>query len=409
MATIIVNLSGPNAGQVELQDAHYSQFSPLVINNDTGDVLIPQFCGLRITQAVAFAWYNNNQVVQSLPNYEDFYQHLINLDGGSLNGYHYSEYYVGGIWFTGPIGKCESENEPWFFPTPLTYDNPNPTLNGMADQLVIQTYGTIEFLDYNVSLPEPLEDPFGELPEPGDFCETWPDLCEEEDPVEIICEAWPELCGEGGNGGNGGGGDSINSFLGGAPSFTLDTPTGPPILPLFQILPIQQQLLGMTYFYQPTFEQFKTLKGLIKQGEGKTGSSSANKMIRDQVKEIESNLNNLLGLAKVGQNHLRMAFQQRQTFKKRYSNRSYSALNTSLNCSQKVIHQFLQFYLNFQQAKKSLRTIQGVRRLELLEHDLQMLNDLMKQANLEIAYLQNIIWPLENGEQLFKRKMNPMN
>ena len=93
-----------------------------VFNND-GTLSIPDdFCGLRITQAETFTWQTiTGFVITDAPyNQSDDVQ----ADFGE-------EAYLGGIEFTGAIGQCADDNDPWQFNYPLTEnsgDSPIPNL-----------------------------------------------------------------------------------------------------------------------------------------------------------------------------------------------------------------------------------------------------------------------------------------
>ncbi|MBX2862689.1 MAG: hypothetical protein KTR27_03970 [Leptolyngbyaceae cyanobacterium MAG.088] len=112
-----------------------------VFNND-GTLSIPDnFCGLRVRQAETFTWQTMTNIVIDDPPYMQ--SDNINQDFGTVP-------YLGGISFSGPIGDCEEENDPWQFNFPLTQnsgDSPIPNLRLVIE--VIPGSSEIEFLFSN--------------------------------------------------------------------------------------------------------------------------------------------------------------------------------------------------------------------------------------------------------------------
>ncbi len=123
-------------------------FLPDFLPTKNGEQVIPDnFCGFNVRKADSFFWQTQaNQVVTDFPY--NAVEEVSDLG---------SDAFLGGLEFTGPIGQCAGENEPWQFFQPLTQtggDSPTPNL-----KLVVQlTQGSeIEFLNFNIHAGEPLD------------------------------------------------------------------------------------------------------------------------------------------------------------------------------------------------------------------------------------------------------------
>lgn len=202
---IIVHVAGPHAGTIDF-DVSPSLLPEVLTDIDTGEVIMPtNYCGLRIKKVGALHW-------------DDGFGNLIEAESHgevtvSGNGYYFmgeeiSEYYFGGMEFTGALDTCDT-NHPWHFPTPLSYGGNGPQYG--AARLILEldqtnAFPTIEFLDHAfepVELPDLYEDwePPAGIEE---YCEQIPEFCEEEDPdpptveLEIVwgCILSPDNCPE---------------------------------------------------------------------------------------------------------------------------------------------------------------------------------------------------------------------
>ena len=104
---------------------------PSAFNND-GTMEIPiDFCGLKIHEADAFTWQDGEEIIETEP---------YNQSNNVIDDYG-PEYYFQtgqGLQFTGAIGQCATENNPWQFNYPLTKDSGqgDNTLNDL--QLIIE-------------------------------------------------------------------------------------------------------------------------------------------------------------------------------------------------------------------------------------------------------------------------------
>ena len=143
-----------------------------------GEFIFPtQFCGLRIKKADRFIWFINN-IAQTDPIFDFPFNYI--PEDESVNSIFGTNAYLGGIQFTGPIGKCREENNPWVFGSPWLQGDispPDQSFSGL--KLVIEVYpgSTIEFIDSNNEI------------ELLDAAELW-----EEEEIEDICEVVPEFC-----------------------------------------------------------------------------------------------------------------------------------------------------------------------------------------------------------------------
>lgn len=142
---LIVDFGSPSDGQPRITLP--VDFLPDYLPTKDGTPVIPDnFCGLNVRKADAFFWQTRiNEVVNGFPynSAEDVYK--LGDDA-----------FLGGIEFTGPIGQCADENEPWqfFYPLTQTGESPTPDL-----KLIIQmrSESEIRFLNFNVRAGEPLE------------------------------------------------------------------------------------------------------------------------------------------------------------------------------------------------------------------------------------------------------------
>jgi hypothetical protein len=178
---IIVHVAGPQAGTVDI-DVEHSLLPELLTNVDTGEVIMPtNYCGLRITQVGALHWDDGfGNLVEAENHGEVTYE---SGEGYVFMGENVTDAYLGGMEFTGALDTCDS-NEPWYFPTPLSYGGNAPQFG--AVRLILELdqppgfYPTIEFLDYAmepVELPDLYED-WEEPPNLEDYCEQIPEFCE---------------------------------------------------------------------------------------------------------------------------------------------------------------------------------------------------------------------------------------
>ena len=113
-----------------------------LFSSDDGSLTIPDtFCGIRVTHAESFTWQTqDNQVVTTSPY----------LQSSDVEEDFGSEFFFNGLSFTGAIGQCEEDNDPWQFNYPLTENSGDSPLANM--KLIIEgvdSGSTIEFLDAN--------------------------------------------------------------------------------------------------------------------------------------------------------------------------------------------------------------------------------------------------------------------
>ncbi|MEM6451014.1 MAG: hypothetical protein AAF703_11925 [Cyanobacteria bacterium P01_D01_bin.105] len=104
---------------------------PSAFNND-GAMNIPvDFCGLKIHEADTFTWQDGEEIIDNA---------LYNQSNDIIEDYGF-EYYSQtgqGLQFTGAIGQCATENNPWQFNYPLT-ENSGSGDNTLSDlRLVIE-------------------------------------------------------------------------------------------------------------------------------------------------------------------------------------------------------------------------------------------------------------------------------
>lgn len=116
--------------------------------NESGGPVIPDnFCGLRMIDADAVLWFTQDNAIDT--NFP--FNHI-----ESFNTQELEPFALGGIDFTGPIGGCAAANEPWQFFFPITQNStggPPP-----ARTLVVEMpTGSIEFLNFNIHVGEPLD------------------------------------------------------------------------------------------------------------------------------------------------------------------------------------------------------------------------------------------------------------
>jgi hypothetical protein len=126
-------------------------FRFLPMTEDGNPILPDNFCGLRVRQPSRFVWLKqgkefNKEPFNNVPEESSVYQ---------MFG---DDYYLGGIEFTGPIGKCSDSSENWQFPFPFTKTNKGPSAPDYELLLVIELEhdSEIEFLNYNLKSPEGL-------------------------------------------------------------------------------------------------------------------------------------------------------------------------------------------------------------------------------------------------------------
>ena len=192
---IIVNVAGPQAGTVEFENT--DSFLPeLLINEDTGELLMPtNYCGLRVTHVGGIWWDDGSGNIIEAENHGEIAWE--SGEGYMFMGEDVTEYYLGGVEFTGALPTCE-DNHPWYFPTPLSYGGNGPQFG--AERLILdldQPPGfqpSIEFLDH-AHEPMELPDLFEDWEPPADweeYCEMIPEFCEEEEP-EPDPTPWNEI------------------------------------------------------------------------------------------------------------------------------------------------------------------------------------------------------------------------
>lgn len=187
---IIVNVGGPEAGTVEFDNVGDSFFPELLINEDTGELLMPtNYCGLRVTHVGGIWWDDGSgNIIEAENHGEIAYE---SGEGYMFMGEDITEYYLGGVEFTGALPTCDS-NQPWYFPIPLSYGGNGPQFG--AERLILELdqppsfQSTIEFLDEAVE-PMEFKDLYEDWEPPADwedYCEKIPEFCEEdEDPDPV--------------------------------------------------------------------------------------------------------------------------------------------------------------------------------------------------------------------------------
>ena len=124
---------------------------PLDAFNNDGTVSIPtDFCGLKISQAESFHWQTPTgvEVTDAPYNQIDDVQAELGQEYYSSDGL--------GLSFTGAIGQCTEDNQPWQFNFPFTQnsgDSPIPNLNLVVEVLpggpVLPGGSRVEFLYSN--------------------------------------------------------------------------------------------------------------------------------------------------------------------------------------------------------------------------------------------------------------------
>ncbi len=179
--TITVYVGGPLAGTIDF-DVDSSFLPDLVIDEDNGGVVMPtNYCGLRITHVGGIYWYDGSNNLVEAENHGEV---TVNQQGDYMfMGEEITEAYLGGVEFTGALDTCD-DNEPWYFPIPLSYGGNAPQYG--AEKLVLQLdqppsfQPTIEFLD-NAMEPVELPDLYEDWEPPADwedYCEKIPEFCE---------------------------------------------------------------------------------------------------------------------------------------------------------------------------------------------------------------------------------------
>lgn len=156
-----------------------------------GEIIFPNnFCGIRVIKGSRFIWLNSvGEVVDTHPyNYVP--------EESSIDEIYGSNYYLGGIELSGPIGACENGMDNWMFPFPLTVTE---TVMNQPLKLVIELEqdSKIEFLNYNFQPEAPLD--AKDLFEPVDFdalidfyTETFYEGFEQW--IEVVCDQNPDDC-----------------------------------------------------------------------------------------------------------------------------------------------------------------------------------------------------------------------
>lgn len=111
-----------------------------------GEIIVPDnFCGFNIRKADAFFWQNqNNQVVTRFP-----YNAVESVASLGSNDF------LGGIQFTGPIGKCAGKDDPWQFFQPLTQTGKDSPIPGLKLVFQLSQGSEIRFLNFNIRPKDP--------------------------------------------------------------------------------------------------------------------------------------------------------------------------------------------------------------------------------------------------------------
>ena len=108
---------------------------------DDGALVIPNnFCGIKVRKAASFQWQKDGATITDFPyNRVD--------DVFALPGEHD---FLDGIEFTGPIGACAEDNEPWQFFQPLTQHGGDSPVPGMKLVIEMRSESEIIFLNHNI-------------------------------------------------------------------------------------------------------------------------------------------------------------------------------------------------------------------------------------------------------------------
>lgn len=116
-------------------------FLPDYLPRQDDNLVIPDnFCGFNVRKADSFFWQTqDNQVVASFP-----YNAVENVERLGNNEF------LGGIQFTGPIGKCAGTDKPWQFFQPLTQTGRDSPIPGLKLIIQLSQGSEIGFLNFNI-------------------------------------------------------------------------------------------------------------------------------------------------------------------------------------------------------------------------------------------------------------------
>lgn len=121
-------------------------YLPDYLPTQDGEIIVPDnFCGFNIREADAFFWQTqDNQVVTSFP-----YNKAESVERLGSNEF------LGGIEFTGPIGKCAGKDDPWQFFQPLTQTGKDSPIPGLKLVIQLSQGSEIRFLNFNIRPKDP--------------------------------------------------------------------------------------------------------------------------------------------------------------------------------------------------------------------------------------------------------------
>ena len=117
-----------------------ADFLPLLPYNTDGSPKIPDdFCGFKVRRADAVFWQRQDgEVVTDFPY--NTVEDVSDLD---------NEFFLGGIQFTGPIGQCTEDNNPWQFAFPITQTSGDSPTSGLKLVIQMRSDSELEFLNSN--------------------------------------------------------------------------------------------------------------------------------------------------------------------------------------------------------------------------------------------------------------------
>ena len=167
---------------------------PLLPICEDGRIIYPDnFCGIRVSFVERFFWIDRSGKILGdiLHDFHPVYNSI--PEGQSL----FKLGMPDGIEFTGPIGACGKDYEPWHFPTMTKTDFQSFDNDQVMLVIEINPTSNIEFLNYNVS-PEKL-DPFEifkdeTLKDLADWAKSFPELFDIRAYIQENCEINPLKC-----------------------------------------------------------------------------------------------------------------------------------------------------------------------------------------------------------------------
>ncbi|MEM6830793.1 MAG: hypothetical protein AAF551_09780, partial [Bacteroidota bacterium] len=117
-----------------------------------GTVIFPNnFCGFKIFQASRIIWLDNGGQVLN----NDVFNYI--PEDESINSLYGSNFYLGGIQFSGPIGTCDKPQTQWVFNQPFTKSGFQFANQPAKLVIELEQYSQVEFLNSAIDNLKPLD------------------------------------------------------------------------------------------------------------------------------------------------------------------------------------------------------------------------------------------------------------